>query len=208
MRVVALTGGIASGKSSVAEVLREHGLVVIDADEVARRVVEPGQPALDDVVARFGEGVLDADGRLDRAALGEVVFADRQARADLEAITHPRIWAEVGRRLDQARRDGAEVAVVEVPLLVEGSTAEGFDAVVVVAAPEEAQRERLLGQRGMDAEEAERRIAAQAPLQDKLDVATHVVWNDGGREQVRERAADLARRLLAGDGAGAGEERG
>jgi dephospho-CoA kinase len=190
MITVGLTGGIGSGKSSVTRLLAARGAVVIDADLVAREVVEPGTRGLRRIVEEFGEDVLTEDGRLDRARLGAVVFADGDRRAALNAIVHPLVGERTAELLEQARRQGARVVVHDVPLLVENGLAGMYDAVVVVAASPQTQLDRLVRLRGMDEQEARQRIAAQAPLADKLAVATHVIDNDGPRDRL-EPQVDL-----------------
>lgn len=192
--MVGLTGGIGSGKSAVTRLLAEHGAVVVDADLVAREVVEPGTEGLAQVVAEFGEQVLRPDGTLDRPALGALVFADPAKLAALNTIVHPLIGQRTAELLAQAQA-GATVLVHDVPLLVESHLAEAYDAVVVVTADPETQLHRLTTLRGMSEQEARQRIAAQAPLADKLAVATHVISNDGPIEdlapQVDRLWADL-----------------
>jgi dephospho-CoA kinase len=176
---VGLTGGIGSGKSEVSRLLAARGAVVIDADLLAREVVEPGTPGLQRITAEFGPEVLRPDGSLDRAALGTRVFSDPEALARLNAIVHPLVGERTGQLLEQARQSGAEVVVHDVPLLVENRLAEMYDAVVVVAATPQTQLDRLVRLRGMAEHEAQQRIDAQAPLEAKLAAATHVLHNDG-----------------------------
>ncbi len=178
MLLVGLTGGIGAGKSTVARLLTERGAVVLDADQVARDVVEPGQPALDALVAEFGPEILDAEGRLDRPALAAKAFATPEARAALEAITHPAIHAEFGRRMAEAPTDA--VVVMDVPLLVESGTAaeRGYEVVIVVEAPRDLRLDRLEA-RGLDRADAEARMAAQATDEQRRAVATHVIDNAG-----------------------------
>lgn len=197
MLTVGLTGGIGSGKSSVSRLLAGHGAVVLDADLVAREVVEPGTPGLARVVEEFGPEVLRPDGSLDRPALGARVFADPQALARLNAIVHPLIGQRTGELLEQARAAGAPVLVHDVALLVENGLAGMYDAVVVVAASPQTQLDRLVQLRGMDEQEARQRIAAQAPLADKLAVATHVVENDGAEQDLAPQVARLWAALTA-----------
>ena len=198
---VGLTGGIGSGKSAVTDLLRSRGAAVIDADVLAREVVAPGTPGLQQIVEAFGEDVLLPDGSLDRPALGRLVFADEQARRRLNAITHPLIGERTSELLREAERAGTQVLVHDVPLLVENGLAPLYDAVVVVAAEPSTQLDRLVRLRGMSREDAQARIDAQAPLAEKLAVATHVIRNDGSREelqaQVEELWADLVRRGAA-----------
>lgn len=202
MHLVGLTGGIGSGKSTVARLLAERGAIVVDADQVAREVVEPGEPALDEIAERFGAEVIDPDGRLDRAAVAAIVFGDPEARRDLEAITHPRIAEAVAARIAEAQSaedaDGrTRTVVVDHPLLVESGSAEGFPTVIVVVAPEEERIRRLVEHRGMDASDARARVAAQADDETRRAAATHVVDNGGAPEdlvpQVDAILADLHR---------------
>ncbi len=194
MYLVGLTGGIASGKSTVAARFVERGAELIDADDVAREVTLPGTDAWREIVEAFGEDVLDDEGFIDRPRLGRLVFADARKRATLNEITHPRIAASIADRLEVlAALDG--VVVVDVPLLVELGVERGYDAIVVVATHEETQVARLVRDRGLPEDEARQRVAAQAPLQRKLDAATHVVWNEGTLEELTAKADDLAARL-------------
>ena len=176
MRRIGLTGGIAAGKTVVADRLAELGAVRIDADRLAREVVEPGTPALAEIARRFGPDVIAAAGSLDRPALGAVVFRDPDARRDLEAITHPAVRALSARRMAEAEeRDPDAVVVYDIPLLVESGRVDEFDRIVVVHAPREERIRRLVELRGMPAEEAERRIASQATDAERLAVADDVV---------------------------------
>ena len=197
MLLVGLTGGIGAGKSTVAELLAARGAVIVDADRVARAVVEPGQPALKKLVERFGEGVLDPDGRLERGALAKLVFGDDEARRDLEAITHPAINDEFSRRVVEAPTDA--IVVLDVPLLAESEQARKrpYQTVIVVEAPRNVRLERLEA-RGVDLADAEARMAAQAGDEERRKIATHVV--DNARDladlerQIDEVWADLQRR--------------
>jgi dephospho-CoA kinase len=195
--LVGLTGGIGSGKSAVSRMLAERGAVVVDADLVAREVVEPGTPGLQRVVEAFGEQVLTPDGRLDRPALGARVFSDPDALARLNAIVHPLVGERTAELLAQAESDGAQVVVHDVPLLVENGLAGLYAAVVVVAASPQTQRDRLVRLRGMSEQEAQQRIDAQAPLEDKLAVATHVLQNDGSLQDLSEQVDRLWHDLVA-----------
>lgn len=197
MLLVGLTGGIGAGKSTVAELLAERGAVIVDADEVARAVVEPGQPALSKIVERFGSGVLDADGRLDRSAVAKLAFVDDESRRDLEAITHPAINEEFGRRVGDAPSDA--IVVLDVPLLLESPQARkrGYQTVIVVEAPRDVRLARLEA-RGVDRADGEARMAAQVGDDERRKIATYVVDNSGDRSslerQVDEIWADLQRR--------------
>jgi dephospho-CoA kinase len=197
---VGLTGGIGAGKSEVSRRLAGHGAVVIDADVVAREVVEPGTPGLAEIVAAFGDGVLRPDGRLDRDRLGEIVFADPSRRAKLNAIVHPR----VGGRMAELERSAGDAAIVvhDIPLLAENNLAAGFDVVVVVDAPPEVQEERLT-RRGLTHEQALARMRAQASRQQRLAVASLVVDNSGTLADLDQRVAELwaALRRCAGQDA-------
>lgn len=186
-----LTGGVASGKSTVARRFAERGLDVIDADQVARDVVEPGTDGLAEVVQAFGEGVLTADGRLDRPALGKVVFGDAEARRRLEGILHPRIALETRRRAADLAEAGKTLACYEAALLVENRMQDVFRPLVVVSLPPELQRARLMARDGASQEEAQRRIDAQLPLAEKVAVADHVIDNVGDLDALRARADEV-----------------
>lgn len=177
--MVGLTGGIGSGKSAVSRLLVDRGAVLVDADVVAREVVEPGTVGLARLVEEFGPEVLGPDGALDRPALGQRVFGDAEALARLNAVVHPLIGERTAELVEQARAAGAQVLVHDVPLLVENGLAPLYDAVVVVAATPATQLDRLVRLRGMSEADARARIGSQAVLADKLAVATHVVQNDG-----------------------------
>jgi dephospho-CoA kinase len=196
--MVGLTGGIGSGKSTVARLLADRGATVVDADAIAREVVEPGRPALAALVERFGPGILQPDGSLDRAALAARAFATEDDKRALEAITHPAIGEEFLRRVAAA---GDGVVVHDVPLLVESTRGYDYDAVIVVEAPEEVRLARLAA-RGVDREDARRRIAMQATDEERRKVATWVVDNAGdlaGLEAQVERIwGELQRRFGAG----------
>lgn len=192
---VGLTGGVASGKSTVSAMLADLGAVVIDADLLAREVVAPGTTGLAEIVAEFGSGVLTADGELDRPAMGAIVFADEQKRRALEAIIHPRV-RDRGRELEAEAPEGA-VVVHDIPLLVETGQPSHFDAVIVVDVPVELQLQRLVELRGLAPEEARARIDAQATREQRLAAATHVIDNTGTLEQLRARVAAVYDALVA-----------
>jgi dephospho-CoA kinase len=191
---VGLTGGVASGKSTVSGMLADLGAVVVDADRLARDVVAPGTPGLAAVVAEFGSGVLTADGALDRPAMGAIVFADPARRAALEAIIHPLVRQRAA-ELEASAPAGALV-VHDIPLLTETGQAASFDAVLVVDVPAELQVERTVRERGWAAAEAESRIAAQATREDRLAVATYVIDNTGTIEDLRQRVTEVFGRLV------------
>lgn len=191
---VGLTGGVASGKSTVSAILAELGAVVVDADLLAREAVAPGSDGLREVVEAFGSGVLAGDGTLDRPALGAIVFADESRRRVLEAIVHPRVRALGAALEDQAGPD--DLVVHDIPLLVETGQAELFDAVVVVDVPVQLQVDRMVSMRGLSEEDAQARIAAQAAREERLAAATHVIDNTGTLEQLRATVEELYGRLL------------
>jgi len=188
---VGLTGGIASGKSVVAHAFERFGVATIDADQVARDVVEPGQPALDDIKQRFGADVLKADGGLNRRKLRHIIFDDAQARADLEAITHPRIRAELARRRDACSSD---YCILVVPLLVKSEMKDLVNRILVIDAPESTQLDRLVARDDIDEQLARKMIAAQDERNDRLAAADDVLINTGPRKDI----ADLAAALHAG----------
>ena len=190
---VGLTGGIGAGKSTVARLLAEHGAIVLDADLAARAVVEPGTPGLAEVVEAFGDGVLRADGSLDRAALAAVVFADEEQRRRLNAIVHPRVRTWMAERV--AAVPEGSVVIEDVPLLVEGGGARLFEFVVVVDADDETRIKRLIEDRGMTEDAARARIAAQAPRDQRNAAADRIIDNSGGRERLGPAVADLWREL-------------
>lgn len=198
MLLVALTGGIASGKSTVARRLQEHGAVIVDADQVAREVVEPGEPALARIAEEFGSGVISPDGSLDRAALGAIVFSDPEGRQRLNAITHPAV-------LDRSRAlfaaageaDPDAIVVYDIPLLVEAGRSDEFDLRVVVHAATETRVRRMMELRGMTREEALHRINSQATDTDRFAIADVVIDADGTLEHTLEQTDALWENLRA-----------
>jgi dephospho-CoA kinase len=193
--LVGLTGGIASGKSAVATRLAEHGAVVVDADAVAREVVEPGTEGLARIAEEFGPGVIAADGSLDRPALGAIVFSDPQRRATLNAITHPAVWKRSHELFDAAPADA--VVVYDVPLLAEGTRVDEFDLVVVVDAAAETRIGRMVELRGMSREEATRRIGSQASDAERLAIADVVIDSNGTLDETLRQADELWDALAA-----------
>ena len=186
---VGLTGGVASGKSTVARMLADLGAVVIDADALAREVVAKGTPGLAAVVDEFGEELLGPDGELDRPAMGKLVFSDEPARRRLEAIIHPLVFERIVELEEHAPPDA--LVVHDIPLLAENGRGGDFDAVIVVDAPGELQVERMTRDRGWTEDDARSRIAAQATRADRRAIATHVIENTGTREDLRERVAEV-----------------
>jgi dephospho-CoA kinase len=196
VRLIGITGGIGSGKTTVARMLADRGGVVIDADELARRAIDPGTPGHAKAVERFGPGVVASDGSIDRERLARIVFDDPSARRDLEAIIHP----EVARLFAEATlpyRDTDAVVVYDVPLLVEAGLEGMFDAVVVVAAPQEVRMGRLVA-RGMSEEDARSRMGSQASDQARGRAASVVLRNDGGLDDLRRAVDELWATLSAG----------
>jgi dephospho-CoA kinase len=191
---VGLTGGVGSGKSTVARRLAEHGAVIIDADAIAREVVQAGTPGFEAVVAAFGPEIVGSDGELDRPKLASIVFADEDARGRLNAIVHPLVGERTAQLM--AAAPAGAVVVYDVPLLVESDLAAGFDFVLVVQADVEA-RLRRLAERGMPEDDARRRIAAQAGDEQRRAVADAVVVNDGTLEQLRAAVDDIWRDITA-----------
>jgi dephospho-CoA kinase len=189
MRLIGVTGGIATGKSTVGALLAAHGAAVIDADLLAREVVLPGEPALAEVARRFGDDMLQPDGTLDRARLGALVFADPDARRDLERITHPRIAALMQDRIALALAGPAPLVAVDIPLLFENARESSFEGVLLVYAPRDVQVRRMRERNGLAANAAALRLAAQLPIDEKRDRATWVIDNSSGLEAT-SRAVD------------------
>lgn len=188
---IGLTGGIASGKSVVADLFAELGIPVIDTDIIAREVVAPGEPALDEIRERFGDNMIDAAGQLDRAALRKVIFDDNTARLDLEAILHPLIGAETRK---QAHDAGGNYQLIVVPLLVGSPLTQFVDRILIVDCKEETQIRRLLARDTETVEQARRILAAQASQEDRLALADDVINNDHSLEHLRNQVVDLDRK--------------
>ncbi|GIP38220.1 dephospho-CoA kinase [Paenibacillus sp. J31TS4] len=185
---IGLTGGIACGKSTVAEMLVERGAILIDADRIAREVVEPGTPLLQEVAAAFGQDVLHPDGSLNRKRLGEIVFADEAARKRLEGLLHPEIRATMRKRMEEAEKQQPDrLVIVDVPLLFESGLQAMFDEVLVVAVPPDKQLERLMARDGLTREQAELRLAAQMPIERKRELADAVIDNSGDRSDTERQ---------------------
>jgi dephospho-CoA kinase len=185
---VGLTGGIGAGKSEVSRRLAAYGAVVIDADQIAREVVEPGTEGLAEVVAAFGPEVLTPDGALDRARLGDIVFADPELRGKLNAIIHPRV---ASRMAELERGAAGSIIVHDVPLIAENGRAGAYDVVVVVDAPPKVQAERLVRRRGLTREQAQARMAAQASREQRLAIADIVIDNSGSLAELDRQVGDL-----------------
>lgn len=192
MTVVGLTGGIASGKSTVGSIFVELGAHLIDADALARKVVAPGTPGHREVVETFGEGYLLPGGELNRKALGRLVFTDPESKKALEAIVHPRVWKERGRILqDICKRDPGAVVFLDIPLLIEGRLFEGLCAVVLVFVPEHLQMLRLIRRDGLSPREATMRMRSQMPLEEKLFYTDFVIDNSGTLEETRRQVEEV-----------------
>lgn len=200
MRVVGLTGGIATGKSTFAEALRARGVPVVDADALSRAAVEPGRPALAEIARAFGPGVLAPDGSLDRRTLGAIVFADEAARRRLEAILHPAVRQAMAEETARLAAAGHDLVFYDTPLLYEVGLDRTLDSVVVVFAPPEAQRQRLAARDALTPGEADDRIAAQLPIEEKVRRADFVVDNTGAPGELGEKAERLLADLRAGLG--------
>jgi len=202
--VLGLSGGIGTGKSTVARFLAELGATVIDADSIVHELQAPGAPLLDEIAVAFGAGIIDADGALDRAALADIVFRDPDAQARLARIVHPRVRAVMCERTARAQTVGAALIVLDIPLLFEGRQARSgsasalpFDVTVLVYAPEQAQIERQMERDDCDREEALRRIRAQLPIEDKKALADVVLDNSGSIEETERQARELFERFSA-----------
>lgn len=191
MRTFGLTGGIGTGKSTVAQLLRERGVPVIDADAVAREVVAPGSPALAEIARVFGPELLTPSGELDRPAMRRLITQDPEAKRGLELITHPRIGEGVTGRLESLAADGFELAGVEAALMVETGSWRRYDRLVVVTCAPEQQLARVMARDGVDEAAARAIIAAQLPLADKVAVAHHVIHNDGAPEALVKQVGRL-----------------
>ena len=192
---VALTGNVASGKSSVARLFRDWGATVLDADAIVHELQRPGTPVFQAIARRFGADVIGPDGSLDRSRLGRRVFADPQERRALEAIVHPAVAAERERQMQQARRRGDAIVISDIPLLFEVMDPGAFDAVVLVDAPAAVRLERLMARNGLDRESARAMIAAQQPAEAKRARSSHVIDNDGDFDLLERRAEAVWRDL-------------
>jgi len=193
---VAVTGGIGTGKSTVLAQFRTLGIPVAEADVLAHDVLAPGTPGAARVRERFGSGVFDSDGTLDRRRLGHIVFADSEARRDLEQIVHPAVYRAVAAWCDTLAGHGEIICVVEIPLLFETGHERDFARIVVTACPEDEQIRRVTARTGLPVEEVRRRIAAQWPIQEKVRRADYVIRTDGTLEETRVQAVAVGQRLL------------
>ncbi|MBJ7595374.1 MAG: dephospho-CoA kinase [Candidatus Dormibacteraeota bacterium] len=196
MRLIGLTGGIATGKSTVAALLADRGAAVIDADAIAHEVLLPGAAAFDDVVRRFGAAVLDPGGAIDRAALGGIAFADPELRGELERITHPRINALMQERILAALQSDAPLVAADIPLLFERDGENAFEGTMLVYAPAATQLLRIRERNGLDDTAAQRRLVAQLPIEEKRGRATWVIDNQGSREATTAQVDDWWREVV------------
>ena len=196
MIVAGLTGGIATGKSTVAAIFEAAGARLIDADRIARDAVRKGAPAYHDTVAHFGEAVLQGDGEIDRKRLAAVIFNDPAEQRSLERIVHPQVKQEITRRLDRIRRETPDaLVIVDVPLLFESGMDRGLAVAIVVYVPEQIQLERLMARDALTQPEALARIRAQMPIEKKKSLATLVIDNSGSLERTRDQTLEVYRRL-------------
>ena len=193
MRVLGLTGGIGSGKSTVSQMFAEYGAEVVDADQIAREVVAPGQPALQAIREAFGAAVIRPDGRLDRTRLGGLIFRDPQSRARLNAITHPRIQERLQQEVE-VRRPREGILILDIPLLYETGRGDMVEAVIVVWVDRVTQLRRLIERAGLTANEAAQRLAAQMSLDEKRSRADYVIDNTGSLETTRQQVEEIVRR--------------
>ena len=191
MRLIGLTGGIASGKTTVAKILERMGVAAVDADMLAREVVAPGEPAYNAIVAEFGPGILNSDLSINRPALAQIVFADPEARRRLESITHPAIGARAAEKLAELDRQGMPVALYVAPLLIEAGITSRVDEVWVVYADPQTQLKRLVERDGMTPDEALLRIAAQMPMEEKKEYASIVIDNRGSLEELEQQVREI-----------------
>ena len=197
MKIIGLTGGIGSGKSTVAQLLVQEGWVLVDADRIARDIVEPGQPALAELADAFGEDILQADGSLDRGLLASRAFASREKTDLLNSITHPRIQEETQARFEAARQGGADFVVYDMPLLVDKGLHNDMDATIVVDVDVEERVRRLVEYRGLEESDARRRIAAQISDDVRRAAADFVIDNNGPREALDAQVAGVVEKLRA-----------
>lgn len=187
MKIIGLTGGIGSGKSTVARSLQEHGYPIVDADHIAREIVEPGQPALAELTKEFGEDILNADGSLDRGLLASRAFTNKDTTQRLNDITHPRINQRTQELFDEARENGAEAVIYDMPLLIDKGLHKDMDATIVVHAAEHVRLERLTTKRGLDVDDVRRRINAQIDDETRKQHADILLDNNGTEEDLTKQ---------------------
>lgn len=197
MKKIGLTGGIGSGKTTVARELESDSRIIVDADQIAREIVEPGQPALSELVEAFGSDILDSDGRLIRGELARRAFADEARTELLDSITHPRIHSEIDARFTELERAGADAVIFDMPLLIENGWGSEMDLVIVVDADVETRVRRLVEQRGMDEDDARARIKRQSGDEERRAAADIVIDNNGDIERLRAEVAAARTRIEA-----------
>lgn len=195
MKIIGLTGGIGSGKSTVARILQEHGFPIVDADLIAREIVEPGQPALSELAKEFGEDILNADGSLDRGLLASRAFTTKDTTQRLNDITHPRINQRTQELFDEARENGAEAVIYDMPLLIDKGLHKDMDATIVVHAAEHVRLERLTTKRGLDVDDVRRRINAQIDDETRKQYADILLDNNGTEEDLTQQIAQAVDKI-------------
>lgn len=195
MKIIGLTGGIGSGKSTVARSLQEHGFPIVDADVIAREIVEPGQPALAELTKEFGEDILNADGSLDRGLLASRAFTNKDTTQRLNNITHPRINQRTQELFDEARENGAEAVIYDMPLLIDKGLHKDMDATIVVHAAEHVRLERLTTKRGLDVDDVRRRINAQIDDETRKQHADILLDNNGTEEDLTKQIAEAVDKI-------------
>lgn len=195
MKIIGLTGGIGSGKSTVARILQEHGFPIVDADLIAREIVEPGQPALAELAKEFGEDILNADGSLDRGLLASRAFTNKGTTQRLNNITHPRINQRTQELFDEARENGAEAVIYDMPLLIDKGLHKDMDATIVVHAAEHVRLERLTTKRGLDVDDVRRRINAQIDDETRKQHADILLDNNGTEEDLTQQIAQAVDKI-------------
>lgn len=201
MIVAGLTGNIATGKTTVSRMFRKFGASIVDADQVARKVVEPGKPAWQRIVDEFGEDILLEDSRIDRKKLGDIVFSNSSKREKLNSITHPEITKEIRRQVEELRKGGCKVVIIEAALIVEKGGMKGLlDTLIVVASDEALQIDRLRSRDNLGMKEAKMRIDSQMPLKEKLEHADFVIYNDGDMESTENQVEKIWFELLESAG--------
>lgn len=197
MKRIGLTGGIGSGKSTVAKILAEQGFPIIDADKIAREIVEPGQPALAELALKFGDGIINDDGSLNRQALANIAFADEESRQALNNITHPRINARTEELFAEAEAAGKEAAVWDMPLLIDQGYQDRVDTVIVVDVDAETRVQRLVEHRGLDEDDARRRIASQVDDETRRKAAHHIIDNNGDLDALEPQVLEIIKLIDA-----------
>ncbi|MCT1634406.1 dephospho-CoA kinase [Corynebacterium pseudodiphtheriticum] len=195
MKIIGLTGGIGSGKSTVARSLQKHGFPIVDADLIAREIVEPGQPALAELTKEFGADILNADGSLDRGLLASRAFTNKDTTQRLNNITHPRINQRTQELFDEARENGAEAVIYDMPLLIDKGLHKDMDATIVVHAAEHVRLERLTTKRGLDADDVRRRINAQIDDETRKQHADILLDNNGTEEDLTKQIAEAVDKI-------------